>query len=127
MTAETFYKKHFNTNKPPSGCDVLERDYTYRDLLNFAKAYSKAVKYPEEYEEFKYSQRAYKLSLIIDLNFEVELLPKIKRRYRNNEEIKFEMHTASSKVYFFKGLVQDFLSKEAVIKKEGQSFILEDF
>lgn len=127
MTAQTFYRKHFNTITNPTGCDVMEKGYTYRELIGFAKAFAESTMYPENYEEFKFSQRAYKLSLEIDLQFEIQLLPRIKRRYRNNEVVKFEMHTAAGKIYYFDGLVQDFLSREAVIKQKNDHFIMENF
>ena len=41
MDITEFYNEHFSTTKNPSGTDIFERDYNYRELIFFAKEYHK--------------------------------------------------------------------------------------
>jgi len=73
---------------------------------------------------FKASDRAEKVSNLIEERFDVKLNPEIKRRYRDNEKVKFEMKTDKGEVFHFKGLVKDFLVASAVISKSQNDFLL---
>lgn len=82
----------------------------------------------EKKESFKTSDRAKQLAELLNDQFGLHLFPAVKRRYRNNEKIKFEMKDSNTaQIYYFHGLVQDFLSNNAVIKNKQGNIILEDF
>lgn len=41
MDITEFYNDFFSTTKNPTGTDVFEKDYNYRDLISFAKEYNR--------------------------------------------------------------------------------------
>ena len=40
MGTEEFYNNYFSTTKNPSGADIFEKDYDYRELISFAREYA---------------------------------------------------------------------------------------
>lgn len=87
----------------------------------------------EEYEAlktvipFKESDRAKQLAVLLYCKFKIILQPAIKRRYTANSVIKFEMKDKQENVYYFNGLVQDFVAGSALILLNNNTFSLEDF
>jgi hypothetical protein len=66
--------------------------------------------------EFKTSTNAIKLASKLNNQFNLELLPKIKRYIK--DDIKFLMITEDNRIYEFKGTVLDFLSSKVTIELE---------
>ena len=130
MSPEQYYKNEYSADyKLIEGLEDKPL-FSLNSLLKFAEIYHLKMRYAMsqgDSETFKVSDRAKKVAVLIETLFNLKLAPEIKRRYHDNEFVKFEMKSAAGEVFLFKGLVQDFLSKNAVISRNNNEIILKEF
>ncbi len=72
-------------------------------------------------KKFRHSQRAEQMMYLIYQLFDIKLKPEIHRRYTANETVKFEMRDEAGKVYFFEGLVKEFLEPSIDVSLRDKS------